>query len=218
MKELKILAVIAVLIGITYYGIEPYAHHIMHPKVAPADFTFKDLNKVDTSLKGDATKGKDLVVANCIACHSITSDGFEPMMSDADSAGAYGVTPPDLSLAGRIYNSDFLANFIADPVSAMDLKHKYPEGGSKVFPMPSYGWMSAQEIMDMVAYLKAIAPVKVADTKEEKAKVFDSACGRCHDMAYAGKFASTPKDIIKNYMGSNPPDLSMYIVSRGEHY
>lgn len=49
MKEFKILAVIMALVGITYYGIEPYAHHIMHPEVAPADFTFKTLKNVDTS-------------------------------------------------------------------------------------------------------------------------------------------------------------------------
>jgi ubiquinol-cytochrome c reductase cytochrome c1 subunit len=42
MKELKILAVIAALVGITYYGIEPYAHHIMHPEVAPADFQLQN--------------------------------------------------------------------------------------------------------------------------------------------------------------------------------
>ena len=46
MKEFKILAVLAVLVGITYYGIEPYAHHEMHPPVAPADFTYDGKSEV----------------------------------------------------------------------------------------------------------------------------------------------------------------------------
>ncbi|MDP2077529.1 MAG: cytochrome c1, partial [Sulfuricurvum sp.] len=66
MKELKILAIIAALVGITYYGIEPYAHHIMHPEVKAADFQFKDLKNVDTSLAGNVDNGKVLVEANCI--------------------------------------------------------------------------------------------------------------------------------------------------------
>lgn len=40
MKELKILIIIVFLTGITYWGVEPYAHSIMHPKVAPADFNY----------------------------------------------------------------------------------------------------------------------------------------------------------------------------------
>lgn len=46
MKEFKILAIIAALVGITYYGIEPYAHHEMHPPVAPADFTYDGKQEV----------------------------------------------------------------------------------------------------------------------------------------------------------------------------
>ncbi|MBD3810286.1 MAG: cytochrome c1, partial [Sulfuricurvum sp.] len=83
MKEFKILAVIIALVGITYYGIEPYAHHVMHPEVDPADFSFKDLKNVDTSLKGNPDNGKVLVEANCIACHSIESAGYPKVMPNA---------------------------------------------------------------------------------------------------------------------------------------
>lgn len=217
MKEFKILAVIIALVGITYYGIEPYAHHVMHPEVAEADFTFKDLKNVDTSLAGNAANGKVLVEANCIACHAIEADGHPQTMPNADAAAAYGVTPPDLSSAGRIYDKNYLANFIFDPVSAMKLGHKYPAGGAKAFPMPAYNWMSAQEIMDVVAYLQSIAP-KVAEGKEGHKATFEAACGRCHSMQYAGLEAATPVDTIKTYMGATPPDLSQHIKSRGEHY
>lgn len=216
MKEFKILAVIVALVGITYYGIEPYAHHVMHPEVAPADFSFKDLKNVDTTLAGNAENGKTLVEANCIACHAIKAAGHEQMMPNADAAASYGVVPPDLSQAGRIYDKNYLANFIFDPVSAMHLQHKYSPESGKTFPMPSYNWMSAQEIMDVVAYLQSITP-KVEEASVNKV-TFEAACGRCHSMKYAGFEAATPVDTIKAHMGATPPDLSQYIKSRGHHY
>ncbi|MFA5216180.1 c-type cytochrome [Sulfuricurvum sp.] len=217
MKEFKILAVIMALVGITYYGIEPYAHSVMHPEVTAADFTFKDVKNVDTSLEGNTSNGKALVEANCIACHAIEKAGHPAIMPNADAAASYGVVPPDLSHAGRIYDKNFLANFIFDPVSAMHLQHKYTPESGKAFPMPSYNWMSPQDIMDVVAYLQSVAP-KVADDKEGHKATFEAACGRCHNMQYAGIEATTPSDSLKNYMGTTPPDLSQYIKSRGEHY
>jgi len=216
MKEFKILAIIAALVGITYYGIEPYAHHVMHPEVKAADFTFKDLKNVDTSLAGNTENGKALVEANCIACHAIEAAGHPALMPNADAAASYGVVPPDLSQAGRMYDKNYLANFIFDPVSAMKLSHKYPVGGAKAFPMPAYNWMTPQEIMDVVSYLQSVAP-KVAE-KDVNKVTFDAACGRCHSMSYAKFEATTPKDTIKAYMGATPPDLSQYIKSRKEHY
>lgn len=217
MKEFKILAIIAALVGITYYGIEPYAHHVMHPEVKAADFTFKDLKNVDTSLAGNVENGKTLVEANCIACHAIESAGHPALMPNADSAASYGVVPPDLSSAGRIYDKNYLANFIFDPVTAMHLSHKYTPESGKTFPMPSYNWMSPQEIMDVVAYLQSVSP-KVKEGAEAHKATYEAACGRCHSMAYAKFEGLTPVDTLKTYMGATPPDLSQYIKSRGEHY
>lgn len=217
MKEFKILAVIIALVGVTYYGIEPYAHHVMHPEPAPADFSFSDLKNVDTSLTGDAVNGKALVEANCIACHAIEADGYAQMMPNSDLAAAYGVVPPDLSMAGHIYDSAFLANFIFDPVTAMHLEHKYGPDSGKAFPMPSYNWMPAQEIADMVAYLKSIPQENLAGKEKHKA-TFEAACGRCHSMGYAGIEALTSADTLKSYIGATAPDLSQYIKSRGRHY
>ncbi len=227
MKEMRILATITALVLITYYGIEPYAHHIMHPEPAPADYKFSDLKNVK-KVKGNAANGKALVEANCVACHSIESAGFAKMMPDADAAASYGVVPPDLSTAGNIYESNYLANFIYDPVTASHLSHKYSAESGKTHPMPAYNWMSSQEIMDMVAYLQQVAAtvkVEVADeaSVEEQLKAqhratFIDACGRCHSMAYAGWSALTPSDTLKAHMGAAAPDLSQYIKSRGEHY
>lgn len=288
MKELKILAVLAVLVGITYYGIEPYAHNEMHPPVAPADFTYdgksevalytktmddklvaakenvvlqtaelakttdpkakeaitKKLEKAksevatlpetakaeaqrrtdfwkvanDTvALTGNATNGKVLVDANCIACHGVDAAGMPMAMSNADAATSYGVVPPDLSSSATIYDTKYLAAFIASPVDAMHIQEKFSPESGKAFPMPAYNWMQPQEIADIVAYLKSL-PVKKLEGKEAHKATFEAACGRCHSMQYAKFESTTPADTLKVYMGSTAPDLSQYIKSRGEHY
>lgn len=182
-----------------------------------------------SKLSGDAANGKALVEANCLACHAMEYEGFPAMMGDADAAATYGVVPPDLSLAGRIYDKKFLAGLIINPVKAMHIEHKYPLGGEKMFPMPASDWMSDQEIMDMVAYLEqAAAKVKAPETKEgatpfevskaENKQIFEAACVRCHAMAYAGIEAHTPMDVMKEYIGATPPDLSQYIRSRGDEF
>ena len=219
MRELKILAVVVVLTLITYWGVEPFAHFEMHPHVAPADFTFSD-TKEDVAavkgLKGNATNGETLVTANCTACHSIESKGFPKIMDNASAAAAYGVTPPDLGTAGKLYNADYLASFIQDPAKTAKVSHKFVDG--KVHPMPQFNWMQPQEIADVVAYLQSIAPEKMTNKE-----VFSDACQRCHSIKYAdmkGKTMSafTPNAEIKQYMGKLPPDLSQMIRSRGEHY
>ena len=219
MRELKILAVVVALTLITYWGVEPYAHHQMHPKVEAADFTFSDVKKdVEdvAALQGDATNGEVLVTANCTACHSIESKGFPQLMDNASSGAAYGVTPPDLGSAGKLYDATYLAAFIKDPASASKVAHKFVD--DKVHPMPSYNWMQPQEIADMVAYLKSIAPKEMTNKE-----VFTNACQRCHGIKYAdmkgGSMAAfTANADVKQYMGKLPPDLSQYIRSRGSHY
>ena len=215
MRELKILGVLIIFTAATYLTVETIAHKIMHPSVATADFKFKDVDGLN-GLKGNAQNGEALVTANCTACHSIESKGFPQLMDNASSAAAYGVTPPDLGSAGKLYNADYLAAFIKDPIKASKVAHKFEDG--RAHPMPGYGWMQAQEIADMVAYLQSIAP----ETMTNK-EVYKDACQRCHGIKYAdmqkGTMAAfTPDADIKKYMGKLPPDLSQYIRSRGESY
>ena len=219
MRELKILAVVIALTLITYWGVEPFAHSQMHPHVAPADFAFSDV-KEDVAdvkaLQGDAANGETLVTSNCTACHSINSKGFPQIMDNSSSAAAYGVTPPDLSSAGKLYNADYLAAFIKNPAKASKVEHKFVDG--KVHPMPNFDWMQPQEIADMVAFFKSIAPKEMTNKE-----VFADACQRCHAIKYAdmkgGTMAAfTPNADIKQYMGKLPPDLSQFIRSRGHEY
>lgn len=215
MRELKILAVVVVLTLITYWGVEPFAHSQMHPHVEAPDYEFKDVDGLN-NIKGNANNGAMLVQSNCTACHGIKTAGFPAVMDNVSSAAAYGVVPPDLSTAGKLYNADYLAAFIKNPALASKVSHKYTDG--KVHPMPGYDWMQPQEIADMVAYLQSIAPAEMTNKE-----VFTNACQRCHSIKYGDMKNGTmntftPVENIKSYMGKIPPDLSQYIKSRGEQY
>ena len=49
MRELKILAIIVVVIGVIYWGVEPLAHSVMHPKVADAQYDYIKANETDVA-------------------------------------------------------------------------------------------------------------------------------------------------------------------------
>ncbi len=236
MRELKVLAVIVFFSLVTYWLVEPFAHSQMHAHVDSEHFAYKDLPAI--TKKGDAARGQELVMGAgaCVGCHSIEAAGM-PAMMDAVTAGAsYGVNPPDLSHAGALYDEKFLAALIKDPANALKVSHKFDPAAGKMHPMTQFygaGGDIDQEIADMVAYLKSIA------TAEITPKIaFDNACGRCHSINYEngtqiGERVSHKKkqddltfeknlldyqDTLKKYMGKLPPDLSMYSMSRSDHF
>ena len=217
MRDFKALLIIVFFTLVTYWGVEPFAHSQMHAHVDGPDFSFKDLDSLVADVKGgSAEAGSELVLSNCIACHGIKSQGFNAPMDNADAAAAYGVVPPDLSTAGKLYDTKYLAAFIKNPAVAAKVTHKMIDG--KTHPMPSYDWMSGAEIDSIVKYLVSIAPKELSNKE-----VFADGCQRCHGLKYADMAkrtmgAKTPKENITAYMASTPPDLSQYIRSRGEHY
>jgi len=238
MKELKILVVVIFFTLVTYYLVEPFAHSQMHKHVEGDNFVYKELPAL--TKKGDAARGQELVMGAgaCTGCHSIKVAGMEPAMSPTDAAAAYGVNPPDLSNMGAILDEKFLADLIKNPAHALKVEHKFDAAKGQMHPMvPFYGAGGDidQEVADMVAYLKSIA-VKGEELTPEIA--YENACGRCHANHYAGwtQIGEKPKfkykkdelafeiklleyqDSLKAYMGKLPPDLSIYIRSRGEHY
>ena len=208
MRELKILIVVVSLTLLTYFGVEPYAHSVMHPHVEPADYEFKDCKVLP---KGNAENGGKLVAENCIACHGVKAGGIPAPMDDATSSMSYGVVPPDLSSSGYLYNEAFLAAFIANPAKATKTEHKFADGSAS-HPMPGYDWLGEEAIADIVAYLKSI-PASLTNKE-----AFEEACVRCHSMKYAKTASLTDDASISAYMGKLPPDLSMMFKSRGEHY
>ncbi|MFW2612481.1 c-type cytochrome [Aliarcobacter butzleri] len=173
-------------------------------------------NEESIKATADVANGETLVTTNCTACHSIESKGFPQIMDNASAGAAYGVTPPDLGTAGKLYTKEYLVAFVKNPALASKTSHKFVDG--KVHPMPGYDWMPAQDVADIVAYLQSIAPKEMTNKE-----VFHDACQRCHDIKYAdmkGKTMSsfTAHSDIKAYMGKLPPDLSQYIRSRGHEY
>ena len=227
-KELKILAIIIILVGITYWGIEPYAHSKMHPHHEPATFKYEDLPAFN--LKGDPKRGAQAIQNNgCTGCHSIKAAGIPAPMDPVSASASYGVNPPDLSNIAAVVDKKFLANFIKHPVKATKLEHKF--GSSKPYPMPDF-FGSDQDLADIVAYLESIAK------PQEPRGAFETACGRCHNLRYdhwtvLGKEPKFKNEVekadfelkkakyeanLKKYLGTTPPDLSMFIRSRGPEY
>ncbi|WP_457745283.1 c-type cytochrome [Sulfurimonas sp.] len=247
MKELFILAIVTVFTLVTYYLVEPFAESIMHPDHESKNFTYKDLPAITKKGDVARGKELVMGAGACVGCHSINVAGVPAPMDAVSAAAAYGVNPPDLSNAGVVFDPKFLAALIKNPAHALMLGHKYNAKSGKTFPMPQFygaGGNMDQEVADMVAYLKSIA---VPQDKLTPDMAFETACGRCHaihyeynlngkmhpawtqigekphfkhkadELAFEIKVLDYQKSLTA-YLGSMPPDLSMYIRSRGEHY
>jgi len=235
-KEIKILLVVVFFTLLTYWGVEPFAHGQMHKHVDSKNFAYDDLPAITKT--GDATKGRELVMgaAACVGCHGMKSQGMPAPMDAATAAASYGVNPPDLSNIGALFDDKFLAALIKNPTHALNVEHKFDPASGKMHPMTAFygaGGDMDQEIADMVAYFKSIAPKEVSNKE-----AFTDACSRCHEMRYAKmtQMGDTPKfkhekdalayrvqvleyqDKVKAYMGKLPPDLSMMGKSRSHHF
>ena len=238
MKELKILAVVVFFTLVTYYLVEPFAHSQMHKHVESEGFAYKDLPEL--TKQGDAARGQELVMGAgaCLGCHSMEVAGMPAPMDPVTAAQSYGVNPPDLSNAGAVYDPKFLAALIQNPAHALMVEHKFDAEKGQMHPMVAFygaGGDLEQEVADMVAYLQSVAVKKEELTSEQ---AFELACGRCHANHYASwtQLGEKPafkkeqdelkykadvldyQDSLKAYMGKLPPDLSIYIRSRGAHY
>ncbi|HFS82345.1 MAG TPA: cytochrome c1 [Epsilonproteobacteria bacterium] len=240
MREFKILAVVVFFTLVTYWGVEPFAHSQMHKHVEGHHFKYDgtaDIEEATTEkkavkeafwtevksisvMKGNAANG-EAVYANCMGCHN------------GAGVNMGGVIPPNLDHAGAIYDKDYLIALIKDPAMASNVDHKYAD--TSTHPMGSIKFMVSdpQQIADVVAYLME---KKAGEVTPKEA--YEEACGRCHAMRYAKwtQIGETPmfkeeKDAlahkikvldeqaaVKAYMGKLPPDLSMIIRARGEHF
>lgn len=240
MKELKILGVVAIFTAILYWGVEPFAHSQMHAHVEGHGFNYDGTADIEgasddkkamkkafwaevndiAKLEGNAAAG-EAGFAMCMGCH----------MDGAVAMG--GVIPPSLEHAGALYDKKYLIALIKDPAIAMNTDHKYMD--TMMHPMGSVKtmFMDNQSIADVVAYLQAS---KAAEPTAKQA--FTDACGRCHAVRYGKmtQIGDTPtfkeekdalahkikvleaQDAVKGYMGKLPPDLSIIIRARSEHF
>ena len=238
MKELLILVVVTIFTLATYYLVEPFAHSQMHKHVESEHFAYSDLPELTKT--GDAARGAELVMGAgaCLGCHGMEVAGMPAPMDAVTAAASYGVNPPDLSNAGAVYDAKFLAELIKNPAHALMVEHKFDMEKGQMHPMVAFygaGGDLDQEVADMVAYLQSIA---VKPEELTPAIAYETACGRCHANRYDEwtQIGTTPKfkyekedlafqikvleyqDSLVKYMGTLPPDLSIYIRSRGEHY
>jgi len=240
MRELKIVAVVVFFSLLTYWLVEPYAHSQMHKHVEGHGFVYDgtadieeasddkkeakkafwaDVKKV-AALKGDAAAG-EAGFGMCMGCHN------------GAGINMGGVIPPSLDHAGAIYDKNYLIALIKDPAMASNVDHKYAD--TMTHPMGSIKTMFTdnQSIADVVAYL---LEKKAGEVTPKVA--FLEACARCHAVRYGKltqlgeipnfkheKDALTYKikvideqDAVKAYMGKLPPDLSIMIRARSEHF
>lgn len=195
MKETKILVLLVIIVGTLYWGVEPLAHYVFYPKTDPADFAFNDLEKLPTT--GDINNGKTLASTYCIACHSIEKDGFSSAISKEDSISIYGVVPPDLSNIGAIYDDNFLANLIKNPVKTLQLTHKFNDT-DKPFPMtPTL--VDDNELGDIVAYFKSIG-VKSLEIQVMESHEFISKSDSIENSSLLDKDKKEKLSLLKEYL------------------
>jgi ubiquinol-cytochrome c reductase cytochrome c1 subunit len=253
MRELKIFTVVAFFSLLTYWLVEPFAHHELHKKVDASGqeiifdthgFTYDGTDDIAeaerkgdaelvakkkafwadvvevSKLKGDATSG-EAGFGLCVGCHN-----------DANM-NMGGAIPPSLDHVGTIYDKNYLIALIKDPAMASNVDHKYED--TMMHPMGSIKSMMSdnQQIADVVAYM---LKEKAGEITPKEAYV--EACVRCHAMRYdkMTQLGETPsfkdkkdalaheikvieeQEKVKEYMGNLPPDLSMIIRARGDHF
>jgi len=244
MKELKIFGIVAIFTLVLYWGVEPFAHSQMHKHVEGHDFVYNgaaDVEEAEAAKKEDTVKAKKAFWADVEKISKLKGDAAAGEATFAMCAGCHmegavnmgGVVPPPLDHAGALYEKNYLIALIKDPAMASNVDHKYKD--TMTHPMGSIKTMvtEPQDIANVVAYLKAKKAGEVT-TKE----AFTEACSRCHAMRYAKttQLGDTPKfkhkkdelahkikvideqNLVKAYMGKLPPDLSIIIRARSEHF
>jgi cytochrome c2 len=102
--------------------------------------------------KGAPAKGREVFVKlECYSCHEVKGETF-PAPSEKEKVG------PELSAMGPIHEAEYFAEAIINPNAVIEKGRGYegPDGKTK---MPSYNDVATvQEIVDLVAYLKALRP------------------------------------------------------------
>ncbi len=105
--------------------------------------------------KGDILAGKQKAVQNCAGCHAF---------DDQKSAAPY--MAPNMSHLGGQATADYIRESIMDPSAVIvpgynrnaHKNHLWYTvvKGKRVSTMPSFEWMSTQDINDIIAYLKTL--------------------------------------------------------------
>jgi cytochrome c6 len=135
-----------------------------------------------TSTEGaDTTQGKELFVAKCGGCHTLSE------------AGTLGTVGPNLDWAFMASREEGFANSTIFEVVLEQMK--IPGEG---LAMPEFdnpddpdNYLSEEELKNIAAYVTAVAGTGAkADLSDPKA-MFTASCGSCHTLADAGTSGTT---------------------------
>ena len=111
---------------------------------------------------GDAARGRAVFEKfECYTCHEVKGEKFAAP-SQRDAIG------PELSSMGGHHSTGFMAESIVNPNAFVDKGQGYtsPDGSSK---MPSFNdSMTIQDLVDVVAFLKALSPPAAPATKRHR--------------------------------------------------
>ncbi len=112
MKELKALLIVVVVTGVLYWGIEPYAHSVLHPHVAPANFDF-------------AAEDSDLASSN------IKTATADLAQLKASGASAEAIASAEKLVANESANAERIRSFW-DEIGKIDLSRGNPKNGAEI--------------------------------------------------------------------------------------
>jgi cbb3-type cytochrome oxidase cytochrome c subunit len=101
---------------------------------------------------GDSRKGRDAFVRfECYSCHEVQGEQF-PALGPREMLG------PELSRMGPLHEADYFVEAIVNPSAVIEPGRGY-EAADSSSKMPSYNdSMTVQELVDLVAYLRALRP------------------------------------------------------------
>lgn len=124
--------------------------------ITKENFDAKQAKMLDQKVAGDAARGERLAYENCAACHRY----FDQNIAPANMA-------PSLDNIGGYSTSEYLYESLVDPNAIIN--KNYDENGSAGFEwytrdtygkevslMPTFAWMDAQSLDDLVAFLKTL--------------------------------------------------------------
>src|SRR5262245_48784435 len=101
---------------------------------------------------GDPRKGRDAFVRfECYSCHEVQGEQF-PALGSRETLG------PELSRMGPLHEAEYFAEAIVNPSAVIEPGRGY-EAADSSSKMASYNdSMTVQELIDLVAYLRALRP------------------------------------------------------------
>jgi Cu/Ag efflux protein CusF len=132
--------------------------------------------------KGDAVKGRGVFAKyECYFCHEVRGEDF--VFAGVD----YG---PELSQMGPLHPLEFFAESIMNPNAVVSAEYRDADGKSA---MPSYNEkMTAQELIDVSAYLASLKPPTTAK--------FVKGIGKIVSLVPQSKEVVIDHEPIKDYM------------------